>query len=236
MSLSWHVFPDADAVCKALCNILTETANQAIEIRGAFHVVLAGGSTPRRLYQRMQKASTDWTAWRVYFSDERHLPNKHPDRNDTMALEAWLEHVPLPPEHIHSVPFYDDVAASANEYARTLRHVAILDFCLLGIGEDGHTASLFPGHALGESDGSPAVLVVANAPKPPPRRISLSVKRLNASRRIVFLATGVAKRSALQALREGQDIPAASIRPVNDSVEIYADESAAGASPGAGVK
>ena len=139
-----------------------------------------------------------------------------------MAQQGWLNHVAIPSSQIHSIPAELGAVAGANAYASTLQRVGTFDLVLLGLGEDGHTASLFPGHELGNAPGSPDVLVVPNAPKPPAARISLSANRLSQARQVMFLVTGESKRKAIEAWHQDQMLPAGSICP-SAGVDIYTD-------------
>ena len=129
-----------------------------------------------------------------------------------MAGLAWLDHVPLPAAHRHAIPA-ELGAERAAAYAAELRGVGDFDLVLLGLGEDGHTASLFPGHDWGEAPDAPDALAVLDAPEPPPERVSLSAARLSRSREVLFLVAGPSKREALARWRAGERIPAAAIRP-----------------------
>lgn len=191
-------------------------------MRSAFHLVLAGGATPRALYARMAELDTDWRDWHVWFGDERCLPAGHPERNSRMAQDAWLTDSVIPVAQIHPIPSELGAAAAANAYANSLREVEQFDLVLLGLGEDGHTASLFPGQDWGTCPDSPDVLAVTNAPKPPPERVSLSARRLSRARAVLFLVSGADKCDAVAAWRRGEPIPAAAIRPVA-GVDVLAE-------------
>lgn len=192
--------------------ILAAAAN-AIRARRRFLIVLAGGNTPRAAYRLLRDARADWSAWQIYFGDERCLPRDHAARNSRMAEEAWLDHVAVPALQRHPIPGELGAAAAAQAYGATLRPVAAFDLVLLGLGEDGHTASLFPGHAWGEVPGSPATLAVLDAPKAPRERVSLSAARLSYAREVLFMVAGDSKRDALAHWRAGAAIPASAIRP-----------------------
>lgn len=207
----WQVYPDTEALQRAVAAAIGDAAAAAIAARGAFAVVLAGGRTPAAIYRRLAALDTDWRAWSVYFGDERCLPAGAADRNDSMARAAWLDHVAIPAVQIHAIPAELGAEAGAAAYCRTLASVADFDLVLLGLGEDGHTASLFPGQPLAAGD-APA-LAVHGAPKPPPERISLSAARLSAAAQVWFIVTGADKREALTRWRRGDAIPVASIRP-----------------------
>jgi 6-phosphogluconolactonase len=130
-----------------------------------------------------------------------------------MAAEAWLDHVSIPPSQVHTIPAESGAAAATKSYAQTLAGLGNFDLVLLGLGEDGHTASLFPGHKWGAEADAPDVLPVFNAPKPPAERVSLSARRLAATREVIFLVSGTGKQSAVAAWRAGTAIPAAAIAP-----------------------
>jgi 6-phosphogluconolactonase len=209
----WHAFPDQVALEQAALRFMLESAEQAIAERGVFRLVLSGGTTPRRLYQVLRQAQTGWSAWHIYFGDERCLPAGAPERNSHMARLAWLDQVSIPAAQIHPIPAELGPEGGAGRYARELAQVGEFDLVLLGLGEDGHTASLFPGGAWEGEAWLPAAIPVLDAPKPPPQRVSLSPARLSLASRVLFLASGEAKRPALMAWREGQPIPASRICP-----------------------
>lgn len=216
----WHAYSSVAELEQAALRAILEAARQAIRSRGAFRIVLAGGTTPRRVYELLRDAGADWAAWHVYFGDERCLPADHPERNSRMAAQAWLDHVAIPAGQIRLIPAEIGAEAAADAYARAIAEVGLFDLVLLGLGEDGHTASLFPGHGWGSAPDAPAAIAVFGAPKPPPQRVSLSARRLGAARQVLFLATGAAKRQAIRAWRNGENIPAAAIVPAN-GVEVY---------------
>ena len=209
----WHPLPDAVAVRQAACRRILAAAAVALQDEGRFRIVLAGGTTPRAAYAALRGADTDWSRWDIYFGDERCLPPENPERNSVMAAQAWLVHVALTPRNIHAIPAELGAAAAARAYAETLRGVGEFDLVLLGLGEDGHTASLFPGHDWGSAPDAPDALAVFDAPKPPPERVSLSAARLGRTRQALFLVDGESKRAAVARWRAGEDIPARSIRP-----------------------
>ena len=216
----WHVYRSAADLELAAQRAILGAAQQAVRSRGVFRIVLAGGTTPRRVYELLRDADADWAAWHVYFGDERCLPTDHPERNSRMAAQAWLNHVAIPPGQIHFMPAENGAEAAAGAYARVVAEVSMFDLVLLGLGEDGHTASLFPGHVWGGAPDAPDALAVFDSPKPPPQRVSLSARRLSASRQVLFLVTGATKQQAIRAWRNGESIPATAIVPAN-GVEIY---------------
>lgn len=227
----WHLHESPEALRLNVVRDILQAAEQAIRTRGAFHLVLAGGSTPRQIYGALRDAGADWAHWYIYYGDERCLPADHAERNSHMASEAWLGHVPIPPGQVHAIPAELGPEAAAREYALTLESLGDFDLILLGLGEDGHTASLFPGHDCGDAPDAPAALAVFDAPKPPPERVSLSARRLSRTRQAYFLVTGQSKQAAIANWRDGLDIPAARITP-DSGVDIHcADVAIAGYSP-----
>ena len=208
----WRVFADADALVAALADTLCAEAEAAIQARGVFHLVLAGGSTPRALYRGLADRSAGDVRWHVWYGDERCLPADHPERNSVMSEAAWLATSRISPENRRPILAELGAVEAATRYAGWLKGVADFDVVLLGMGEDGHTASLFPGHDWGDAPGSPDVLAVLDAPKPPPERVSLSAARLNRSRCVWFVVTGSGKREALLQWKRGEKLPVSVVR------------------------
>jgi 6-phosphogluconolactonase len=209
----WHAVANADELRWRARAFVAAAADDAIRARGAFSVVLAGGQTPRALYRSLRDLPADWERWQVYFGDERCLPADDPERNSRMAAAAWLDHVAVLRANIHTIPAECGAERAAVRYRRMLAGVGDFDLVLLGLGEDGHTASLFPDQPWGEGVGAPDALAVSSAPKPPRERVSLSAARLGRARRVLFLVVGDGKRGAVQAWRAGQSIPPRAITP-----------------------
>lgn len=209
----WHEFASQADLAQAAADYILESADRAIAASGSFRIVLAGGNTPRKLYRTLRSAATSWTAWHIYFGDERCLPADSPERNSSMAGREWLHHVAIPPRQIHIIPAELGAESAAQRYALELADVGRFDLVLLGLGEDGHTASLFPGGAWEQEPRLPAVLAVHDAPKPPPQRVSLSPQRLSDAARVMYLVSGENKLQAVAAWRAGAALPASRIRP-----------------------
>jgi len=209
----WHEFDSQPDFEQAACRFILENAARAITARGAFHIVLAGGNTPRNIYQQLCTAHTDWSAWHIYFGDERCLAPDNPERNSCMARSVWLDHVAIPSAHIHEIPAELGPEVAAEKYARAIAQVGNFDLALLGLGEDGHTASLFPGGAWEQSATLADAIPVRDAPKPPPQRVSLSSARLSRSECVIFLVTVKGKLDAVNRWRAGIDLPASRIMP-----------------------
>jgi 6-phosphogluconolactonase len=213
----WHSFESQDAINQAALKRVLDAAEKAIAARGSFSIVLAGGTTPKQVYELLRHANADWSKWHIYHNDDRCLPVDHKDRNSLMAREAWLNHVSVPEEQIHDIPAELGPVEGAKAYAETLKGVGEFDLVLLGLGEDGHTASLFPGHVW---DDSVDAFPVFNSPKPPAERISISARRLSLAREVIFLVTGAGKQDAVDDWRKGVDIPATAIKPAN-GVDVF---------------
>jgi 6-phosphogluconolactonase len=209
----WHAVPDAHAFRQAALEIILLSAARSIYERGQFHVVLAGGHMPRGIYKCLSSARTDWSKWHIYFGDERCLPPVDSSRNSRMAAEAWLDFVPISPSRLHAIPGELAACQAAQTYAETLRPVGDFDPVLLGPGDDGHTAGLFPDHEWGAAPGSPDTLAKFDAPRPPSQRVSLSAARLSRARQVSFLVCGESKHKAVAAWRADKGIPAQAIRP-----------------------
>ncbi len=213
----WHLFETQDAINQATLNKILESASKAIAARGSFSIVLAGGTTPKQVYELLRHADADWSKWHIYHNDDRCLPVDHADRNSLMARQVWLNHVAIPADQIHDIPAELGPVEGAKLYAETLKGLGDFDLVLLGLGEDGHTASLFPGHTW---DNSLDAFPVFNSPKPPAERISISARRLSQAREVIFLVTGAGKQEAVDNWRKGVAIPAMVIRP-EAGVDVY---------------
>jgi 6-phosphogluconolactonase len=217
-----HVLADAEAVAAQAARLIAAAAGEAIRRHRVFRLVLAGGSTPQRAYQLLAEMAQDWAAWEIFWGDERCLPIEHPERNSRMAHDAWLAHVAIPEHQIHRIPAELGARAAAAAYAETLRDKLPFDLVVLGMGEDGHTASLFPG--LGSAAGALAI-AVHNAPKAPAARVSLSLSAIRACVDQLVLVSGSGKAAALAAWRAGADLPIT--RAVRDDATLLLDEAAA---------
>jgi 6-phosphogluconolactonase len=222
--LRWHVEPTGQWLASAL-DWVNRAANMALAAHGRFDLVLSGGATPEKLYRVLATQPYDWSRWHIWFGDERCLPPGDPQRNSRMAQTTWLDRVAIPAVNIHVIPAERGAAEAAARYRQELSGQPAFDLVLLGIGQDGHTASLFPGHAWGEQADSPDALPVFDAPKPPPQRVSLSAYRLSRAHCVLFLACGADKRPALAAWRRGDRIPASAIQP-HAGVDLLIDADA----------
>jgi 6-phosphogluconolactonase len=236
------VVGDVDAVYRAAAELLVRAAADAVAARKTFTIALAGGSTPRALYSLLATdqrllALLPWQHTEVFWSDERHVPPAHLDSNYRMAFEAMLSRVPVLPTRVHRVRGEEpDAARAASLYEAEVRGVVgaeagipRFDLILLGLGPDGHTASLFPGtEALTERTR----LVVANRVEVlHAQRITMTYPLLNAGRQVMFVAAGAEKaaavREVLQPAPARPELPARRVRPVDGRVIWVIDRAAA---------
>jgi len=236
------VLPDPATLAEAAAEHVAAQAATATAARGRFTIALSGGSTPKALYARLAdpawRDAIDWSAWHVFWGDERLVPPDDPNSNVGLAERALLARVPIPAAQVYRVPVdAGGRVAVARAYEAVLRRVFDLapgawprfDLVLLGLGGDGHTASLFPGHpALDEHTR----LVVGTPPgtlPPTLDRVTLTLPVLNTARAVTFLAAGADKAAVLRRVLAGApDLPAARVRPVDGEVRWLIDAAAAG--------
>lgn len=220
----WTILENAEAIARVARDRILSAAREAIAKRGRFSIVLAGGSTPAKTYELLANEQSDWQRWHIYFGDERCLPRDHPDRNSRMAAHALLEKVAIPSSQIHPIPAELGPETAAQNYSNTVEGALPFDLVLLGLGEDGHTASLFPGQHYPKKL---VALPVHNAPKPPSERVSLSTQTLSNCRQLIFLVSGKNKRSAVSRWHSGSDLPVGEISAPT-SAEVLIDFEAFG--------
>ncbi|HEX4106641.1 MAG TPA: 6-phosphogluconolactonase [Solirubrobacteraceae bacterium] len=224
MSLELHVLADADGAAARTAEVLAAAARDALAARGVAHLSLAGGSTPRRAYEQLGALIDDWSAVHLWFGDERCVGADDPESNYRMVAET----LHATGAHIHRIAGELGAEAAASAYAAELSEVlgpAPLDLALLGLGEDGHTASLFPGHAE-VLDREAICLPVHDAPKPPPDRVTLSMGVLLRARQIVLLAAGEGKREPLDAVLAGPNPATPASLLAEGALELIVDEAA----------
>ena len=202
-------------------DLISQSAENAIKARGKFHFVLTGGETPKQIYKKLRDVETDWSAWEFYISDERIGDLNESQFNQSMIRNELLDHIPALESQIHFIENRHDIQIALISYTQTILNSPIFDLTLLGMGEDGHVASLFPGHDLGIQTYSPKVLKVYNSPKPPAQRISLSMNRLNKSRKILIIATGERKNNIVSDYCKGIDIPALHLEALEETILLY---------------
>lgn len=233
-----EIHADAASLAEAAATDVRALASAAVRARGVFRLALAGGSTPRALYQALLAqglaSSPDLARWDIWFGDERCVAPDHADSNFAMASRTLLSGLGNRAT-IHRVPTEVGAppavaAAYEAELMRALGLTAgewpVFDLVLLGLGADGHTASLFPGDPVLEE--RLRLVAAVRAPKPPPDRVTLTLPVLNAGRAVRFVVAGADKASALRAVVGGRSsLPAARVRPANGTVAFLVDESAA---------
>ena len=233
-----HILPTPEEAARAAAEFVVDLAERCARSQGRFSIALSGGSTPRQLYQILASPPyaerMAWDRWNVFWSDERCVPPDHKDSNYRMAREALLDQVPIPPAHVHRMRGEVEPQTAAEEYETVLREafqtpVTSFGLILLGIGEDGHTASLFPDtQALREKHR----LVVANwAPHLQSHRITFTFPLINAAKMVAFLVTDDSKAGVLRGVLEptpGEPVlPAAMVHPTNGTVQWFLTKEAA---------
>ncbi len=232
-----HVSQTPAAVADEAAKRLVEAYEEALALKGRFSLALAGGSTPRLLYQRLSMEPFidrfDWSKVHIYFGDERCVPPDHADSNYRMAREAMLQHLPIPMDNIYRMRGEIDPQAAATEYGQLLKEQfgdAGCDVVLLGMGEDGHTASLFPGtEALAEQHHR----CVANfVPKLNAWRLTMTAPFINRAWQVMILVTGQSKAERLRQVLEDKpdpnETPITLIRPEVGKLVWLLDAPAAG--------
>jgi 6-phosphogluconolactonase len=235
------IYSDAESLAQAAAAHFVEHAQRAIRLRGRFSVALAGGSTPRRTYALLAgdeggAGRLDWSRIHFFWGDERCVPPDHPDSNYRMAREELLDRVPTPPANVHRIVGETHRERAADLYEQTLRSffpspTTTFDLVWLGLGEDGHTASLFPGSpALEVADRWVAAVEHHSPPAPLVDRITLTLAAINAAEQVTFLVSGAGKAGRLkQVLQEAQaSLPAQRVRPTHGDLLWLVDSAAAG--------
>ncbi len=237
MAETW-TYPDATSLARAAAEHFVTLAAEAIAARGRFAVALSGGSTPYATYTLLASddfaARVDWPRVHVFWGDERCVPPDHPESNFRLAEEALLSRVPIPPGNLHRVRGELEPEVAAQAYAAELRTFfgapwPRFDLVLLGMGDDGHTASLFPGLAALHETARSVVAVTAHYQDRPAHRVTLTTPAINAARQVLFLVTGATKAETLRAVLEGPEglYPAQRIRPISGHLTWLMDAAAA---------
>lgn len=227
-SLRFVRLTSAAAVAAEAARRLSLAARAAIAARGELKCVLAGGRTPLAAYGLLAERDEDWARWRLFLGDERCLPPDDPERNSHAIATVWTERVGIPRSRLHWIPAELGAVPAATRYDDLIRGHAPFDLILLGMGEDGHTASLFPGQALASTAW---VVPVHGAPKSPAERVTLTPTALAAAPERLVLVTGADKRAALAAWRAGEDLPVARVAATGPTL-VLMDVEAAPEGPG----
>ena len=223
-----RILADADTVAREAAAIIAREARATVAARGRFVVAFSGGRTPRQMLRALADEEVPWKGVHVVQVDERVAAAGDPDRNLTHLRESLLEHAPLRPEQIHAMPVEEkDLESAARRYALTLREIAgsppVLDLVHLGLGPDGHTASLVPGDPVLDITDADVSLTGIYQGR---RRMTLTYPTLNRCRRVLWLVTGSDKAGMLVRLRDGDlSIPAGRVR--RDHALVLANRAAA---------
>lgn len=236
-----QIFETPDILAAALADAFVDDARTAIEQHGAFFVALAGGTTPKNAYallaQQPRRERIDWNHVFVYFGDERCVPPESPDSNYRMATEAFLRDVNVPDDHVHRMRGEDDPLQAARDYAelllQTMSDLPRFDLVMLGMGPDGHTASLFPGtDPLTDND---RLVRAPYVEKLSSHRITITPRVINNARHVIIATEGLPKAPALYAVREGpyepQIHPIQIVAPTNGRLSWFVDRAAAAELP-----
>lgn len=223
-----QVLADANEVARVAAQFIAAVARDAVTARGRFVMAVSGGKTPWQMLRALAKEDVPWQSVHVAQVDERIAPHGHPDRNLTHLRGSLLEHSPLPPEHIYPMPVEEiDLEAAARSYACVLQQMAgmppVLDLAHLGLGSDGHTASLVPGDPVLDVKEQDVALTGLYQQR---RRMTLTYPILNRARRVLWLVTGTEKKEMLKRLRSADEsIPAGRVR--QERAVVLADPAAA---------
>lgn len=220
--MEWTILETPEDVAKIACQRIEHASRIAIAERGEFHIVLTGGNTPVKTYQLLAKSDCQWSHWHVWFGDERCLSRDDPERNSVMVEQALTGKVAIPPNQVHVIAGELGPESASRQYAKALKGMPPFDLVLLGMGEDGHVASLFPGHKhpAGES-----VLAIYDSPKYPAERVSLSIETLARCRQLLFIITGKEKAAAIAQWRSGKLLPVSMVK-VQGKAEVISDKRA----------
>jgi 6-phosphogluconolactonase len=232
-----EIFPTPETLADAVARHIVQRARKAISASGRFTLALSGGSTPRAAYARLARddlaSRIDWKKVHILWSDERCVPPDDSRSNFRMARETLLDRVPIPPRQIHRIRGEDFPEEAAEEYERELRALRThgsLTLVLLGLGEDGHTASLFPGQVLLYE--RKRWVLATPAPDGTMWRVTLTPVLINAARNVTFVVSGASKAQVLQQVLQGPFtpdlLPAQAIRPTQGRLTWMVDEAAAG--------
>jgi 6-phosphogluconolactonase len=246
-----RILADGAAIAKRAAQEFVQAAAAAVRAKGSFNVALAGGSTPKALYSLLVndpslRSQVPWDKIRLFFGDERHVGPGHPDSNFRMATEAMISHVPLTKDQVLRIKGeYADTAEAAREYEQALQSYFKLkpgeyprfDFLLAGMGNEGHTLSLFPGTKALHADGR---IVVRNwVGKLYTERITLTAPAASNAAQIIFMVTGADKACALKAVLEGpfepEQLPAQLLQPQNGKL-LWLVDAAAGSMLATGIR
>lgn len=223
------------AVAEELCSFVVQTANHAIKERNFFFVGVSGGSLIKYLCNGLPSLETDWSKWRIFFCDERHVPYTDPECTYSHYKEGLVDKVGMTSDNIFPINPDISVEDAAVAYEKKVREyfsgpeLPRFDMLLLGMGPDGHTCSLFPDHKLLEEKDR-VIAPISDSPKPPPSRVTMTLPVVNNCRCAVFASCGAGKADILQRVLEGNEtpaLPAARVRPTDGELIWLLDKPAA---------
>lgn len=228
-----HTHPTKEDLDEAAAREVAQILSGAQGERGIASIALAGGSSPKAVYHLLAEPplseQVDWKKVEVFFGDERCVPADAPDSNFLMAHETLLARVCPPTEHVHAVQGELPPETAAAQYEEEIREVLgespRFDLVLLGMGADGHTASLFP--STPDLDGGGRLVIATESPKPPTNRITLTLPAINNARHVLFLVSGEEKSDALARVWDGEEaLPASHVQPREGELVWHVDEEA----------
>lgn len=199
----WNIYKDFDAASKAAADFIASNINDSLEQKGICHVILSGGNTPARCLSYLATKSIAWDKVHWYLADERCHPEGHAERNDLMLQENLWSLIST--ANIHVIPAELGAEQAASHYRDVIRPIENFDIAFLGVGEDGHTASLFPDNAALHDTRS--VVPVYDSPKPPVERVSLSIDILRKTPCRLVLAAGQGKAPIISRVRSAESLP-----------------------------
>jgi len=209
--INFKIYKDPQAVAEAAADYLYQQIKTCVADKNQCHVVLPGGSTPAHCLELLAQKSLPWKNIHWYPGDERCLPPGHADRNDTMIIDRLFSQQPQAVKNFHPIPAELGPQQGAENYTKIISSIHNLDILVLGMGEDGHTASLFPENAA--LNDLRCVVPVFNAPKAPDERVSIGLTTLANATECIVLVTGKAKREALQLVQQGVELPITQAQP-----------------------
>lgn len=207
----FHFFHDPDSLAETLADDLEKLISEAVAVREVCHMVFPGGRSPYRVLEKLRDRDLPWKNLHLYPSDERCVSLGDPERNDRLIDELIINHVPLPQENLRRIPAESGPEEGADRYSALLEKTPCFDIALLGMGEDGHTASLFPDHPA-MHDRRQAVPVF-NSPKPPSSRVSIGLNRLTEASNRFVIVIGADKIRFLNSLKSFRGTPVELIKP-----------------------
>ncbi len=217
---NWFIFTDIDKLSEQLAHDILTIAENSIKLNNSFKIVLAGGTSVINIYKILSKSKSEWSKWHIYIGDERCLQLEDKDRNDHVINKIWLNSSAIPKQNINFMHAELGAYNGVFHYENMLKNIGDFDIVLLSMGEDGHTASLFPDHLYDENK---SVVVECNSPKYPKDRISMSYSRLNQSMSVCKVISGSSKHEAVDAWLKGKILPINRINGLSEKVYICED-------------